>query len=391
MLTTTLSLLLLFAQQADVVIVSLPARGTVNLDLAPAGKLEIERLPTVFRVRVEIEHPPSPESIKPMNTFVVWAASPEGIFENLGELGIVNGKGRLEATTRLDQFALLITAEPHHMVDRPSDLVVYRNLAPRVDNIRRATVSLPVGENDYTGLQSSPSPTETGLPAQARAAFQIASSAGAERWAPTELRLARIALDTMEDMVKRTTPMDIVAPVANEAIRKSQLASVAARNRAAASALEAAKDDASSQKRDVAQLQDRLEKISAEQAAATERIRRLESDLDRATRDREQLSLANDASSSRVRRLETELADAKRMQEELQNAAVLKLSDEFFDYGAGIVAPGGVTVLSKIVAAASLWKTPIQVMSPGKGVDIAKRYFSDAGVPDGRIIVAAER
>jgi hypothetical protein len=390
MLTTTLSLFLFLVAQAEVVVVSLPARGTVSLDLAPGGKVEIERLPTVFRVRVEIEHMPSPEGAQPgMNTFVVWAAAPEGIFENLGALGIVNGKARLEATTHLDQLAIFITAEPHHMVDRPSGAMVYRNLPPRVANIRSSTVSLPVGENDYAGLQSVP--TETGLPAEARAAFQIASSAEAERWAPAELRLARIALDTMEEMMKRATPAEIVAPAANEVMRKSQIAAVTARNRAATVALEAAKADASSLKRDVAQLQDRLQKLSADQTAATDRIRRLESDLDRATRDREELSVANESASSRVRRLETELADAKRAQEVIQNAAVLKLSDEFFDYGAGTVAPGGVTVLTKIVAASSLWKTPIQVTSPGKGVDIAKRFFSEAGVPDGRIIVAPER
>ena len=112
--------------------------------------------------------------------------------------------------------------------------------------------------------------------------------------------------------------------------------------------------------------------------------------FDRAAREREQVSLANEAASSRVRRLEGELAELKRAKEGLENSSVLRLSDEIFDYTNGTVSAGGVTVLSKIVAAAGLWKNPIRVTSPAKGINIAKRFFSEAGVPDGRIIIVSE-
>ena len=393
MVLGTLSLfLLLFAQTVEVVIVGLPAKGDVGLELAPAGKADIERTVTVSRVKIEIDRLPPPQNVKPgMNTYVVWTVSPEGTFENIGEMGIAGGKGRLEATTRLDQFAILITAEPHHMVDRPSAAVAYRNLSPRADNVRRESVSVPIGDYDYAELQAAIPSSEAGLPAEARAGFQIAAAAQAERLAPAELRLARIALDTMEEMLKRAAPMDVVAPAANESIRKSQRAFVTARANANAAALETARNDASGLKREFQQLQDHVQKLTTEQEVATDRIRKLESDLDRATSQREQLSLANEAASTRVRRLETELADVKRSKEDLENAAVLRLSDEFFDYPNGTVSSGGVTVLTKIVAAVGLWKNPIRVTSPGNGIDIAKRFFSQAGVPDGRIIIMAER
>jgi hypothetical protein len=89
-----------------------------------------------------------------------------------------------------------------------------------------------------------------------------------------------------------------------------------------------------------------------------------------------------------VRRLENELAETKRTKEELENAAVLRLSDEFFDYSQDAVSAGGVTVLTKIAAASGLWKNPIRVSSPSKGIEIAKKFFATAGVPEDRIIIA---
>ena len=390
MIAGTLVSILLVAQPVEVIVVGLPARGGVSLELAPAGKAEVERTATVSRVKIEIDRLAPPQSVKPgMNTYVVWIVSPESAFENIGELGLVGGKARLEATTHFDQFAIIITAEPHHMVDRPSAAFAYRNLSPRADNTRRFPMPVTIGEYDYVELQAVPS-KEAGLPAQARAALQIAVAAQAERWASAELRLARIALDTMEEILKRAAPIDVVAPAANESIRKSQHAFVAARANAAAAALDNARSDASGLKRDVQQLQDRLQKLIAEQEAAAGRIRKLEMDLDRAAREREQVSLANEAASSRVRRLEGELAELKRAKEGLENSSVLRLSDEIFDYTNGTVSAGGVTVLSKIVAAAGLWKNPIRVTSPAKGINIAKRFFSEAGVPDGRIIIVSE-
>jgi hypothetical protein len=391
MIQTLLAFLLLATQPVELVIISLPVRGAVNLDLAPTGKLELERGSTVSRIRIEIDRPVLPQSVAAgMNTLVVWAASPDGVFENLGALGIVAGKGRLETVTRLDQFALVITAEPHHLVDRPSAAVAYRSLAPRTDSIRRVAMSIPFGYYDYADLQSSTA-ADSGPAAEAHAAFQIAAAAKAEQWAQAEFRLARVALDTMEELVKRAAPAEAIAPAANEAIGKSVHAWTVARDNAVKSALDSARSDASRLQRDVQQLQDRVQRLTAEQTAAADRIRKLEFDLDRANTEREQLSVSNDAATNRVRRLEGELAQAKRALEELENASTLRLSDDIFDYPNSGLSPGGMTALSKIVAAAGLWKTPIRLMCPEKGVEIAKRYFAQAGVAEDRILIQAER
>src|SRR5919107_5047817 len=67
-------------------------------------------------------------------TYILWAISPEGRVDNLGEIKrsgsfIVNSK--LDVTTPLQTFALIVTAEPHFLVRGPSRMVVLENLPPR--------------------------------------------------------------------------------------------------------------------------------------------------------------------------------------------------------------------------------------------------------------------
>src|SRR5262245_18037966 len=140
------SLLLFFATTStEVVVITLPVKGAISFNLAPTGNVEVERIGTVSRVRIAIDRPQPPQATDPrMNTFVVWALASEGEFENIGELGF-SDKIRFEATTRFDQLAILITAEPHHMVDRPSSFVAYRNQAPRSPDIRRVSVPVQIG------------------------------------------------------------------------------------------------------------------------------------------------------------------------------------------------------------------------------------------------------
>jgi hypothetical protein len=62
-------------------------------------------------------------------TYVMWAISPEGRPVNLGEV-LVNGdrRSKLDVTTNLQSFALVVTAEPYYAVRRPSNVVVAENV-----------------------------------------------------------------------------------------------------------------------------------------------------------------------------------------------------------------------------------------------------------------------
>lgn len=229
---TILSLLLALAVNTmEVITVALPLQNDLKVALSPAGRADLKREGTLTRIRLEVERLQPPSGFgAAFNTYVVWIVSPEGILQNLGELDINKSKGQFSATTPLGQFGIVITAEPHYMVDRPSSAVAYRN-QPAADETRRLTVPLEIGTYDYSMLKPGPAGDWHGSVIQARAAFQIAEIAGAERLAEPEFRHARVALGSMEELLTRSAPLDILWPTANEAIRWSQRAVTLARER----------------------------------------------------------------------------------------------------------------------------------------------------------------
>ena len=62
-------------------------------------------------------------------TYVLWAISPEGRAMNLGEVLVGdNRRSKLDVTTDLQAFAMIVTAEPYYAVRRPSNVVVMENV-----------------------------------------------------------------------------------------------------------------------------------------------------------------------------------------------------------------------------------------------------------------------
>jgi hypothetical protein len=157
-----------------------------------------------------------------MTTYVVWAVSAEGILDNLGELDVNGTKAQFNGTTRLGEFGVLITAEPHYMVDRPSSAVAFRTQTPQ--ELRRKTTAVAVGAYDYSMLKPVSPIGVHGSVTQARTAFQIAKIADAEHLASAEFRNAQVAIGALEELVMRAAPLDILWPKANEAIRWSERA-----------------------------------------------------------------------------------------------------------------------------------------------------------------------
>ena len=59
---------------------------------------------------------------------MLWVVSPDGRTSNIGEILINNtGQGKLQATTQLQTFSLIVTIEPYFSVQQPSELVVLEN------------------------------------------------------------------------------------------------------------------------------------------------------------------------------------------------------------------------------------------------------------------------
>jgi len=223
-----LSLLFLLLGNVSLDIVTLPLSNDVRIALAPSGRADLRREGTVTRVRIDIDRAAAPATLMPaMTTYVVWAVSPEGLLDSLGELDVNGGKAQFSGTTRLGEFGLLITAEPHYMVDRPSSAVAYRSQTG--PDLHRKTASIPIGAYDYSQLKAISATGVHGSVTQARMAFQIAESAGADRLAPQEFRNAQVAIRALEELVMRASPLDILWPSANEAIRWSERSTEVAR------------------------------------------------------------------------------------------------------------------------------------------------------------------
>ena len=125
-------------------------------------------------------------------TYVMWAISPDGHAVNLGEVLIGgNDRSKLTATTNLQSFALIVTAEPYFAVRQPSDVVVLENV------IRADTKGTPeamhakyelMERGGYipTGYRFDPVVLDAKLPLEfleARNAVRIAQSEGAETYA----------------------------------------------------------------------------------------------------------------------------------------------------------------------------------------------------------------
>jgi len=227
-----LSLILLLAStMVNVDAATVPLSGDVRLSLTLGARAELRREGTVTRIKIDVDKIAAPSTLGPaMNTYVVWAISPEGILDNIGELDVKGGKATFGGTTRFTQFGIIVSAEPHYMVDRPSSAVVYRSQSPETD-LRRKVVPVEVGVYDYAQLKAPSGGAVHNSVIQARTAFQIAQAAGADRLAAADFRNAQVAIGAMEELVNRAATLDILWPTANEAIRWSQRAATAARAR----------------------------------------------------------------------------------------------------------------------------------------------------------------
>jgi outer membrane protein OmpA-like peptidoglycan-associated protein len=140
-------------------------------------------------------------------TYVMWAISPDGHAVNLGEVLIGgNDRSKLTATTNLQAFALIVTAEPYFAVHQPSNVVVLENV------IRADTRGTPeamhakyelMERGGYipTGYKFDPVVLDARLPLEfleARNAVRIAKSEGAESYAGESYQHAVRLMDSAD-------------------------------------------------------------------------------------------------------------------------------------------------------------------------------------------------
>lgn len=203
-------------------------RGTT---LAPAGEgeAEVELQDGRTRVDVEVKKLPQPSTLGPFTTYVVWAITLDGRATNLGTIPLSSsGKGKLETSTPLAQFALIVNAEPHFAVTIPSKSIVLRNEGKNVKGTEE-TVHTLAERADYSGLEK-PSPVDARRKPvssellQARYAMAIASGAAASQYAPDALAKADALFTTAESgqASKRSSERKAALGTAREATQAAE-------------------------------------------------------------------------------------------------------------------------------------------------------------------------
>src|ERR1044071_489014 len=176
-------------------------RGTELLPQAH-GEAKVESKQGYIEIEVEFDGmQPATKSGAEYLTYVLWAITPEGRTANLGEILLNGTKGKLDVTTELQVFGLVVTAEPYFAVNRPSDLIV-------MENVVRADTKGKVEEIDakYELLQrgqyqrlANPLALKTDRKTplalyEARTEIQIARAMGADRFATETFQKAEQSL-----------------------------------------------------------------------------------------------------------------------------------------------------------------------------------------------------
>ncbi len=164
-------------------------------DLMPSanGQAKVESKRGSIEIEVEFTNLQKPTAFgNEYLTYILWAISPEGRAVNLGEVLVGgNHRSKLDVTTDLQAFALIVTAEPYYAVRQPSNVVVLENVV-RADTkgtteaVNAKYELMERGGYIPTGYKFDPVVLNAKLPLEffeARNALRIAQSEGAETYA----------------------------------------------------------------------------------------------------------------------------------------------------------------------------------------------------------------
>jgi outer membrane protein OmpA-like peptidoglycan-associated protein len=170
--------------------------------LAPRlkGKAKVETDRGNAAIEIEFDDLPPAINVAPgYATYVLWAITPDGRTENLGEFPW-RGDPKMKASLPVQRFALIVTAEPYSAVARPSPRIVSENkLKDGEDVATTGGVSYLGDDGKFYGGSGPETNSKTPEPvAAARLSVQIARRAGADTFAKGEIEQAVSTLSRME-------------------------------------------------------------------------------------------------------------------------------------------------------------------------------------------------
>lgn len=204
-------------------------------DLMPGanGQAKVESKKGYIEIEVEFGNLAKPTSFgNEYLTYVLWAISPEGRAINLGEILVgENHRSKVDVTTDLQAFALVVTAEPYYAVRQPSNVVVIENVV-RADTKGSTEIVdakyelMERGGYIPTGYKFDPVILNTQLPLEffeARNALRIAESEGAERYASDSYQHAVQLMNNVDEMATRkNVERKALIAIAREAVQTAE-------------------------------------------------------------------------------------------------------------------------------------------------------------------------
>jgi outer membrane protein OmpA-like peptidoglycan-associated protein len=339
-------------------------------------------------------------------TYVLWAISPDGRAQNLGEVLPENTKNNIKVTTALQSFGLIITAEPYFSVTEPSDVVVLQNvirpdktngvmekveanysLLPRgmyAETAGSRTIANPITRNERSPLELY----------EADNAVRIAQDAGADKYAPQIMAQATLdeqnasALDGSKHGDRK---MEITE--AREAVERAEDARIislrkqaAERAQAQVTAKEQAQADAAQSQQQAAQSQvvaqqAQLDAQQAQAAKAQADAARAQAEAETAAAQAKAVEAnksANDANAVREKlrlQLNSVLATS-----ESARGLIVNMSDVLFDTGKYTLKPTTQISLAKVAGILEAYpslKVQVEGYTDSTGTDELNQKLSE--------------
>jgi outer membrane protein OmpA-like peptidoglycan-associated protein len=348
-------------------------------DLMPSatGEAKVESKKGYIEIEVEFGNLQNPTTFgHEYLTYVMWAISPEGRAVNLGEILVGdNHRSKVDVTTDLQAFALIVTAEPYFAVREPSNVVVIENVI-RADT--KGTIEALDTKHDFlerggyipTGYKFDAVVLNTKLPLEffeARNALRIAQSEGAETYASDSYQHAVKLMNEADGYAvdKNSSKKQMIA-VSREAVqtaedaraisvKKMDEARLAHERRASANAQAKSQglaDDATRQKElaqaDAARAQSDL---AANQTASAAAIASAQADAERsrlvALEAQKNAQQSDDDKAAMRAKLSTQL-NLILQTRDTARGLIVSMSDVLFDTGKYSLKPGAREKLAKV-------------------------------------------
>ncbi len=348
-------------------------------DLMPAarGQAKVESKKGYIEIQVEFANFERPTTFGgEYLTYILWAISPEGRAQNLGEILVGNNhRSKLDVTTDLQAFALVVTAEPYYAVREPSNVVVLENVV-RADT--KGTTEALSAKHDFlerggyipTGYKFDPVVLNAKLPLEffeARNAVRIAQSEGAEQYASASYQHSVELMNNTDELATKDhidrKPLIAVARETVQTAEDSRAIAVkkideqrqASELQASADAQAKAQDQANDA---IRQKEKAQSDMAANQAAMASNQAASAAAVSAAQADADQSRLVAEQAQQRAQQSENDkTAMRARLSEQLNTilqtrdsarGLIVNMSDVLFDTGRYSLKPGAREKLAKV-------------------------------------------